>query len=454
MRMFSYNCIEQIHKNHQIDFYCFNPDCQDRKLFCLECLQSGMHLGHAHKLDDIDRHRIKIYDKCKALIDQLNDYKLHILNFLELLTKTLQQKFQTPPKSNYSFDQLESYINTLLDFETNQSQVENKVIKYLLKSQSNIQDVIIQLEVKERLHYQAPSTSLQRVRDLQRQSTQLFQNNELQKAQDILDQTLDLDPNNPTSLALQGNLLLSKAKYTEAYNIFSKLNKIDPNHIQGLNGLGMHTFISGDSLRAIKNCSVALEEYKKVLALDSLNVQALIGKAYCLGQKQKFQKAQQIYDQILFKEPANVQAIFGQGIFVNKITKAELLRIKEKFDEAITLYDKALSLNKNHIESLSGKGDCYRSLGKFRDAMVCLKKAEELNPLNSQTLIRIGDCLKLEEKLTEAYSYYEKALKINPLDEWSQLKMGKHSSYLKINAKTIFDLYDCEVFHILTILYQ
>ncbi|CAD8200091.1 unnamed protein product [Paramecium pentaurelia] len=405
-------CQLQQHANEKIEYYCFSICCQENRLLCYKCLQQTKHQDHqVLKLSGLNEHTKEFSDKCQEIISKLLDYKFQFIECIDELVINLQQKFQQQPNnlSQFTYDQLESYLSGLLKFEENNLMIHNEVLQYLELAKNNILHAIDGLDVKAGLHYQAPPEIQQQVIELQNLGTQLFRNQNIMQAQDVMNRTLILDPNNSTTLVMKGTLLLSQTKNYEASKIFDRVLKVDPNNIQAINGLG-------DALRGRSKFSEALQQYEKTLERDPDNKQALLGKAHCLGKDKKFQDAKKIYDRILNQNQNDMDALWGL---------ADLVRIQQKDEEAIRLYNKVLQLNQNHVESLSGKGDCYRLLGKFDDAMKCLQKAQQLSPKHVLNLTRIGDCLRQQKKFLEAINYYSEALSIDPQDEWSQSKINE-----------------------------
>ncbi|CAD8202361.1 unnamed protein product [Paramecium octaurelia] len=409
--MIQLSCKVAKHNSETIEYYCLDKCCKDNRLKCFNCL-TNQHEGHkVFRISNVSQHVQEFYQKGQEIIDILYIIKFQLVENIDELIKNIQEKFQQEPNnlSQFTNDQFQSYLQGLLDFDQNKCMIDNDVIAFLQLAKNNINEAVYKLEVKESLHYQAPPEMQQKVRDLQNQGTQLFENNNIMGAQDIMNQTLILDPNNKISLVMKGKLLLSQTKNYEAYNTFDRVRKIDPMNKDALNGLG-------DCLRERSKYDDALKYYEATLELDKNNKQALIGKALCLGKLKKFQDARPIFERFLNQDKNDIDAIWGL---------ADLLRIQGKDEEAIKQYNKALQLNQNHLESISGLGDCYRLLGKFDDAMKYLKKALQINPRHALSLVRMGDCLRQQKKFLEAMNFYSEALAIDRNDDWCKSKFDE-----------------------------
>ncbi|CAD8111589.1 unnamed protein product [Paramecium sonneborni] len=408
----THQCQNPLHKDKDdvIEFFCFDQCCKEQKLLCYKCFQSDMHKDHRnkiYKLSSVNEQTKELNNLCSNLINDIKNQQIQLTNSIDELKFTLNHKFQLSFNNiqKFSFAQLESYFQGLLKFKQDQTLVQEEVLSLMQLTIQQVNETIKNLKLKQELYYQAPAEDQKKVIELQLQCTQLLNQNNLLKAQDIMNQTLRIDPNNKISLTENGKILLQKTEYFEAFHSFDRAVKIDPNYKEAINGLG-------DSLRGRNKFSDALKHYEKTLSLDQNNQQALIGKAHCLIKDRKFVDARKIFDNIQDKK--NIEVIWGQ---------AELLRMEGKDDAAISQYNQVLLINNEHIESLSGKGDCYRLKRQFDQAMEFLQKANKLNQKHVVTLVRIGDCLRQQQMYKEAINYYSEALSIDPQEQWASEKL-------------------------------
>jgi protein O-GlcNAc transferase len=136
-----------------------------------------------------------------------------------------------------------------------------------------------------------------------------------------------------------------------------------------------------------------------------------IRAAYALHQSGKHEQAAQLYDQVLQKEPGNIQTLFLSGMLVYQRGDPEA---------ALTRFDRILTLNPAHCDAHAARGAVLSSVGRHQDALTAYDRAQQLRPGSAQVYNNRANSLFALGRREEALENYELALKQNPAyaDAW------------------------------------
>ncbi|HUV49876.1 MAG TPA: tetratricopeptide repeat protein [Anaerolineae bacterium] len=173
-----------------------------------------------------------------------------------------------------------------------------------------------------------------------------------------------------------------------------------------------------------------------------------IKKAFQYHQSGQFEKAQEIYKEILEINPNHSDSLHLSGIIAhqsgkndiaaNLINRAIQTRPEEpvyylslgsvyksqgSLDEAILSYQKALELNPDYAEAYNNMGNAVKAQGRLDEAILHYKKALELKPNYAEAYSNLGIAFYPQGKLDEAIWNYQKALQLNPdlVEVWDSL---------------------------------
>ena len=182
--------------------------------------------------------------------------------------------------------------------------------------------------------------------------------------------------------------------------------------------------------------------YDKVLAIDSLNINALNGKALVLDFVGSHEEAISYYDRVLLIDSKNNEAQLGKSLTLESIVSEEepLLEIsdddldlleeyleqaeelfeEESYQEAISYYNQVLEIDSTDIDALNGKALALDLIGKSEEAISSYDRVLSIDSSNKNALF--GTALALENlgKYEEAISFYNKVLAIEIDEQLSQ----------------------------------
>ena len=258
------------------------------------------------------------------------------------------------------------------------------------------------------------------------------QENKPEEAQDLYSQVLKIDPNHSNALNNLGVLFKQLKKSYEAVSCFEKLIKIDPTNLNVLNTLG-------NTYKELKEIQKAIECYEKAIEIDQNYVIARNNLGVLLEQLGEFQKAKACYEKVIEIDPKYVRAHSNLGIVLRDL--GEYQKAKTCFEKAIEIdpkyvrahnqlgitltkledyknakvcYEKAIEINPDYIEAYNNLGIIFFESGKNQEAIECYEKAIEIDPKYAKGYLDLGVLFRKLGEKEKAKEYYKKAIEINP----------------------------------------
>jgi tetratricopeptide (TPR) repeat protein len=121
----------------------------------------------------------------------------------------------------------------------------------------------------------------------------------------------------------------------------------------------------------------------------------------------RLQAAEQIYGQILARQPNHADAWHLLGFIAYQMGKHEI---------AVEYIGYAIRLAGNQASFHHNLGDAYRALGKTADAVSCYRRALQLQPDLVESHNNLGVAFEEQGRLEEAVTCYRRALELKPDD--------------------------------------
>ena len=260
----------------------------------------------------------------------------------------------------------------------------------------------------------------------------LHQNGQLQPAELIYQQILQVNPQNAEVLHLLGTIAHQVEKYDLAINLINQAIEIDPNRSSFFNNLGLtlqkrERFkeaiqaykqaieLNSESAESYYNLGLLLQEQNRSSEAiqayqDAIEINPNYSKAYnnlgsILKTQGKFEEAIQAYRQAIKNSPSYSQAHNNLGIALSD---------QGKLEEAIQAYQNVLKINPNHLEACNSLGIVLKDLGKLEESVQAYQNAIKINSNHGPTYNNLGNVLRDQGKLEEAIQAYKQAIEINP----------------------------------------
>ena len=230
------------------------------------------------------------------------------------------------------------------------------------------------------------------------QALVFHQRGELTKAQSLYEKILKKQPKHFDSLHLLGVLLCQTDHHQRAFDLLDKAIKLNPNNA----ALYLNR---GNALYNLKQFSDALENYDKAILLKSDYAEAYSNRGDVLQHLKQFSIAIASYDKAIQFEAGLAETHYSRG--------NSLIHLNQ-FDAAIVSYDKAIQLKPDFAEAYSNHGNALKDSWKFDAAITSYNKAIQLKSDFAEAYFNRGGALSELSKLDDACASYDKAFQLDP----------------------------------------
>jgi superkiller protein 3 len=189
---------------------------------------------------------------------------------------------------------------------------------------------------------------------------------------------------------MRGAWLFESGRYKEALDDFEQASSDAPDSLHIRYSIATCYFRLGELDQVIVACDAILKKSPG----DS---DALILKAETFAAMDNYRKAQELYEQVLKTEPANVEALEALG----KI----YFKVQGNLDKTIEVYEKILSVHPRDLYSLVVLASVYALKGEVDKSLSYYDRILQQQPTLLDKLIQMGELL-------EEHQQYEGALKV------------------------------------------
>jgi len=238
---------------------------------------------------------------------------------------------------------------------------------------------------------------------------------DLEKAEIAYWRAYDKNPSYVPVLQGLGDVLNLKGKHREAVDIFSQGLKIDNKKPELWSGRAW-------AWRWLENYQKSGEDLGRALALDPKNKSALdlseqlkasaasrysdrLAKADEFRAKGDLQTANQIYDEILEKDPVNLAAL---------TRKAMTYSGGGEYAKAVEIFNRLLAVDPDNAELLLNRANALRRKGALDEAEEAYREAFAKHPKDLSVLEGLAETLNLRGKHPEAIKVYDQGLVLDP----------------------------------------
>ena len=136
-----------------------------------------------------------------------------------------------------------------------------------------------------------------------------------------------------------------------------------------------------------------------------LTIEEIFDLAVKNQQKNNFQTAENLYNEVLKINPNHFKSIYGL---------ATLFAQAKKFDLAKTLFNKAVQIQPNNAMAHNNLGNIFFETGQNQEAISSYEKAIQIQPNYLTAHFNMGHVLNELGQFQKAISSYEKAIQIQP----------------------------------------
>jgi len=239
-----------------------------------------------------------------------------------------------------------------------------------------------------------------------RQAQILMRRKKYEKAIDILDKLLLIEPGN-------ADLYLLLA---EAYSDKGNMEKAVECYLQALPFMDReeHDYvfmdIAGEYL-SHSEYEKALEYLQKALKVNPHNDLIYLDILFACQVLEEVEKALEIYRKQVDRDPYNHLAWFYMGV---------ALADADRNTEAIEAFDFAMVIDPNFSEAFYQKAEILMSLGKYEEAILVLKDLNDESKMTAASCYMLGECYENLAEWHDALHYYRLSTRLDPnfSDAW------------------------------------
>ncbi|KAF2201174.1 TPR-like protein [Delitschia confertaspora ATCC 74209] len=222
----------------------------------------------------------------------------------------------------------------------------------------------------------------------------------------------------PWVLAQIGKAYYERSMYTQAEEIFQRIQKLAPARMEDME-------VYSNVLWQLKKDTELSYLAHVLVEQDRLSPQAwcAIGNAFSL---------QREHDQAIkcFTRATQLNPKFAYAFTLQGHEHVA----NEEFDKAMFSYRCAVNADHRHYNGWYGLGQVYEKLGKFDVAEQHYRAAAQINPTNALLAVKIGSVLDRMKKTQPALVQYIHAVSLDPRSNLARFR--KAQSHLKLHNPT------------------
>ncbi|CAD8213923.1 unnamed protein product [Paramecium pentaurelia] len=355
-------CQKDDHQD-EIDSVCYNQGCTKFRLNCFKCMKKGIH--HTH-LDDVEKiNSLKDYiemqnKECDNLINNLNKLVERVNQSYSQYKQGINRKYSLLKERllQLNSQQINDFLNSTITFTEYKQSITTIISDKIKNLDDTFNNLYDQLQLLSFDYYQINDNEIKLSKQMCNQGINVAQEQKYDESIQLLDKSIQLDPNNQEALWRKGQCLRLLERYEDAITWLDKTLLVDP--------------------KLVKQCLTMLTRYEDAITW---------------------------LDKALLIDPKDVDSLWNKG---------QCLRLLERYEDAITWLDKTLLVDPKHILSLCNKGECLRKLKRFDDSAKYIDLALHINPNDTFSLNQQGLLLEDQQKYENALTYYEKSLTLSP----------------------------------------
>ena len=237
-----------------------------------------------------------------------------------------------------------------------------------------------------------------------------FDNKKYEEAVKVMDEAIELFPDDFTTNLILGLSLAQLDKHSDAKPYLKKSVELNPND---LNSLSAYAY----TLSQLKENDLAVNYLRQALTikLDDVNLLGTLGLIY--DAMEKWIECDSVYEHAL--------QIDSQNALVNNNYAYSLSERGERLKEALRMAEIAIATDPDNTSYLDTIGWVHFKLGNYRDAKNYLEKAIEIGGERAVMLDHLGDVMFKLGDTQEAKLLWQKAFDLDNTNVTLKSKIDK-----------------------------
>ena len=184
-------------------------------------------------------------------------------------------------------------------------------------------------------------------------------------------------------------------------------------------------FKAGISYHKKKLYGEAKNYYEKTIKINSNHLDAYNNLGIVLKELGNFKKAAECFNHVLEINPENIYGHYNLGLVYKKLYKNQ---------KAVLCFLKVVQINPKHYSAYNNLGIVFKDMGDLNKAKECYEKALKINPNHLNSYYNLGNTLFSLRDFKKAQNVYETALKLNPNDKYLSHMISSLSGKNQKNA--------------------
>ncbi|MBU3576738.1 tetratricopeptide repeat protein [Polynucleobacter sp. UK-Kesae-W10] len=229
------------------------------------------------------------------------------------------------------------------------------------------------------------------------QAVQYFQNGNLNTAERLIKQVLQMQPKNFDALHILAVIKGVQGQADEAKKLFEKAIQIDPRN-------NFARFNYGKALSEMGRDEQALPQFQSATQLAPAHIDAWLAFGRSLAKLNRTEEALQKFEVALSQNQGSAEAWVNRGL--------ALMQLK-KYEEAKTSFESALNIQFHLAEVWAYRGNACLELGNHQEAINSLNKCLELDVNNIQAHYLLGNTYTALKEFAAATQAYSKAIDLD-----------------------------------------
>eukprot|EP01138_Halocafeteria_seosinensis_P009260 gb/GECG01009463.1/.p1 GENE.gb/GECG01009463.1/~~gb/GECG01009463.1/.p1 ORF type:complete len:1425 (+),score=241.93 gb/GECG01009463.1/:1-4275(+) len=241
-----------------------------------------------------------------------------------------------------------------------------------------------------------------------------------ENALQCLEESVRLNPRYWYGFKIQGDVLSTLQRFSEAIEMYGKALKLDPRNADVMIG-------KSNALLSLGNLNEALRSANQAIQEDNHCSMAHVARAAALVKLGEYSKALESATRAVDVDPSCVDAMYNQ---------ARALKGLARYEEAVDKFNNVIEKDSGRIPARLNKGTTLIKQSKYTKAVKCFDEVIEIEPENSTAHSNKGTALAWLERYQEAFDSYSEALRIKPSDSTAKKNKDWVLQYLPESAQT------------------
>jgi len=268
-----------------------------------------------------------------------------------------------------------------------------------------------------------------------REASDAYRDGDFPKAIGLFDRILAEDPQHVQALLSKGAALMKTGRRLDALAAFEKVLSVDEQNERALQ-------IRAVILETEGRWRDAVEAFDAYLAVKPADAEYIAKKAEALLSLGRREDALATLEKALAMSPrdARIRGRIDELRFdvAAALSRALLASAGGNYSQAVSLFDQVLVREPTNVNALMGKAVALRRSGDLEGAMACVRHVLAATPNHPAALLNLGRILEEQGKPQEALGAYQELLQANPQDAEGWERQGE---LLHRDGKTVEALF-------------